>query len=72
MTAPQMEAFATLTRIAARADHLLQIADAAMELRAKVDPALVWADATRIKQFCDEARRQMAGQVAQQQTEAVQ
>ena len=55
------EAFATLSRIALRADHLLAMADAALELKTKVDPALVWADATRIKEWCDLARHQMAG-----------
>jgi hypothetical protein len=64
------EAYATLSRIALRADHLLAVADAALELKTKIDPALVWADATRIKEACDQARRQIAGQA--QRVEVVQ
>jgi hypothetical protein len=71
MTPAQLKAFAALSRIALRADHLLSCADAALELRTRVDAALVWADATRIKEACDEARRALA-QVEHRQTEAVQ
>jgi hypothetical protein len=54
-------AFPVLSRIALRADHLLDLADAALRDGTRIDPALVWADATRIKQACDDARRAMAG-----------
>jgi len=51
-----MEAFATLSRIAVRADNLLAIAT-----QAHIPPEQVRADAARIKELCDLARHQMAG-----------
>ena len=60
------EAFATLSRIALRADNLLALA-----AQAHIPPEHVRADAARIRELCDQARRQIAGQ-AQRVTENVQ
>jgi hypothetical protein len=67
MTPAQLEAFAALSRIALRADHMLSCADAALAENRSVNPSAVWRDAERIKQACDEARRALA-QVEHRQT----
>jgi hypothetical protein len=52
--------FATLSAIALRADNLLALAT-----QAHIPPEHVRADAARIKDLCDQARRQMVGQAQQ-------